>query len=130
MKPGEYLLDSSAGPIEANANRKTRRVAVKNTGDRPIQVGSHFHFFETNTSLSFDRAMTYAMRLNIASGTAVRFEPGQEKEVELTDFAGSRIVHGFQGWVEGSLDDPATRAAAMESARKAGLLSQEEGTKR
>lgn len=130
MRPGEYLLDSSAGPIEANANRKTKRVVVQNTGDRPIQVGSHFHFFETNASLSFDRAAAYGMHLNIASGTAVRFEPGEEKEVELADFAGRRVIHGFQGWVEGSLDDPATRAAAIERAQKTGLLSLGEGTQR
>ena len=125
MKPGEYLLDVDAGPIEANANRVTKPVVVRNTGDRPIQVGSHFHFFETNTSLWFDRAAAYGMRLNIAAGTAVRFEPGEEKEVELTDFAGSRVIHGFQGWVGGALDDTATRAGAMERARRGGALPPE-----
>ena len=129
MKPGEYLLDSDAGPIDANTNRKTQRVVVKNTGDRPIQVGSHFHFFETNSSLAFDRPAAYGMRLNIASGTAVRFEPGEEKEVELTDFAGARVIHGFQGLVEGALDDTATRAAAITRGRKLGFLSREEGKK-
>jgi len=130
MKPGEYLLEFGAGPLEANTGRKTKRVVVKNTGDRPIQVGSHFHFFETNAALLFDRAAAYGMRLNIASGTAVRFEPGEEKEVDLADFAGDRVIHGFHGLVEGALDDTATRAAVMERARKSGLLSHEEGTKR
>lgn len=127
MKPGEYLFDSDAAPIEANAKRKTHRLFVKNTGDRPIQVGSHFHFFETNASLSFDRAAAYGMRLNIASGTAVRFEPGEEKEVQLTDLAGRRVIHGFSGLVEGVLDDAKVRAEALARARKAGFLHQAEG---
>ncbi|HUI51508.1 MAG TPA: urease subunit beta [Terriglobales bacterium] len=127
MIPGEYLLDPDANPIEANANRKVQRVLVRNTGDRPVQVGSHYHFFETNAWLAFDRAKAYGKRLNIASGTAVRFEPGEEKEVELTDFAGARVIHGFLGLVEGALDHPATRAEAIERARKAGLLAHEEG---
>jgi urease subunit beta len=130
VKPGEYLLNLDAGPIEANAERRTVRVLVKNAGDRPIQVGSHFHFFETNASLLFERATAYGMRLNIASGTAVRFEPGEEKEVELTDFGGRRIVHGFSGLVDGELDDDGTRAEAMERARKAGFASHREGTNR
>jgi urease subunit beta len=130
MKPGEYLLDLDSGAIEANAGRRTESVLVKNAGDRPIQVGSHFHFFETNASLLFDRAAAYGMRLNIASGTAVRFEPGEEKEVELTDFGGRRIVHGFSGLVEGDLDDDRTRAEAMEGARKAGFLSHGKGISR
>src|SRR5271156_1399241 len=95
MKPGEYFLDSNAGDIEANAGRKTVRVLVSNTGDRPIQVGSHFHFFETNASLSFDRDAAYGMRLNIAAGTAARFEPGEQKEVELTEFGGQRVIRGL-----------------------------------
>jgi urease beta subunit len=130
MKPGEYLLDLDAGPIEANAGRRTARVLVKNTGDRPIQVGSHFHFFETNASLLFGRATAYGMRLNIASGTAVRFEPGEEKEVELTDFGGRRIVCGFNGLVSGALDDDQARAEAIERARRAGFPSHSEGTSR
>jgi urease beta subunit len=125
MKPGEYLLDLEAGPIEANIGARTTRVLVKNTGDRPIQVGSHYHFFETNASLSFDRKGAYGMRLNIASGTAVRFEPGEEKEVELTDFGGRRIIHGFNGLVEGVLDDARTRADSLDKARKAGFSSLE-----
>jgi urease subunit beta len=130
MKPGEYLLDQDAGPVEANVGRRTVRVLVKNAGDRPIQVGSHFHFFETNASLLFDRAAAYGMRLNIASGTAVRFEPGEEKEVEVTDFGGRRIVHGFSGLVEGELDDDRTRAEVIERARKAGFLSHGERNSR
>jgi len=130
MKPGEYLLDLDAGPVEANVGRRTARVLVKNTGDRPIQVGSHFHFFETNGSLLFDRTAAYGMRLNIASGTAVRFEPGEEKEVELTDFGGRRIVHGFSGLVAGALDDARARADAMERVRKAAFSPHGEGTSR
>jgi urease beta subunit len=127
MKPGEDFLDTTAGPIGANAGRKTLRLLIKNTGDRPIQVGSHYHFFETNASLSFDRAAAYGMRLNIASGTAIRFEPGEEKEVELTNFAGSRIVHGFNGLVAGPLDDANARANAIDQAHKAGFASSSKG---
>jgi urease subunit beta len=130
MKPGEYLLDLAAGSIEANVGRKTSRVLVKNKGDRPIQVGSHYHFFETNASLSFDRETSYGMRLNIAAGTAVRFEPGEEKEVELTSFGGARTVHGFNGLVAGVLDDARTRTESLDRARKAGFSSHEEGKKR
>jgi urease subunit beta len=126
MKPGEYLLDLAAGPIEANMGRKISRVLVRNTGDRPIQVGSHYHFFETNASLSFDRRAAYGMRLNIASGTAVRFEPGEEKEVDLTDFGGRRIIHGFNGLVEGILDDARSRSESLDRARKAGFSPREE----
>jgi urease subunit beta len=126
MKPGEYLLDLTAGPIEANVGRKVSRVLVKNTGDRPIQVGSHFHFFETNASLSFDRGAAYGTRLNIASGTAVRFEPGEEKEVELTDFGGRRIIRGFNGLVEGVLDDAGWRAESLDRARRDGFNSRDE----
>jgi urease subunit beta len=129
MKPGEYLLDLEAGPVEANAGRRTARLLVKNAGDRPIQVGSHFHIFEANASLLFDRAAAYGMRLNIASGTAVRFEPGEEKEVQLTDFGGARIVHGFSGLVDGKLDDDRARAAAIERARKAGFSIDREGSR-
>jgi urease subunit beta len=130
MKPGEYLLDLAAGPIEANIGRKTARVLVKNTGDRPIQVGSHYHFFETNSSLSFDRESAYGMRLNIAAGTAVRFEPGEEKEVLLTNFGGGRIIHGFNGLVGGALDDAGAPAEASAKAQKAGFSSPHPGQKR
>ena len=101
MIPGEYLLES--GDIEANVGRRTLELTVENTGDRPIQVGSHYHFAETNAALRFDRAKAHGMRLNIASGTAVRFEPGQQRSVELVAFAGERVVHGFRGLVGGKL---------------------------
>ena len=101
MIPGELFTD--AGDIEINPGRKTVKVTVANTGDRPIQVGSHYHFFETNSALSFDRALTRGFRLNIAAGTAVRFEPGQEREVELVQYAGDRKVFGFNGQVMGKL---------------------------
>lgn len=123
MKPGEYLLDSSAGPILANVGRRTLVVLVRNTGDRPVQVGSHFHFFETNAELSFDRAGAYGMRLNVPAGTAVRFEPGEEKEVELTEFAGHRIIHGFNGLVEGAVDGGGVRERAIEKAANAKFQS-------
>ena len=120
MKPGEYIL-SEAGPIEANVGRRTVRLLVKNTGDRPIQVGSHYHFFETNRSLAIDRGAAYGMRLNIAAGTAVRFEPGEEKQIELTDFAGSRLAYGGNGLVEGPLDEPGAREKAVANARSGGF---------
>ena len=101
MVPGEYIFD---GPeLELNANRPVVTVKVNNTGDRPVQVGSHYHFFETNDALSFDREAAYGMRLNIAAGTAVRFEPGQTRTIELVDYAGDRKVYGFQGRVMGKL---------------------------
>jgi len=95
MKPGEYLLESKA--IEANVGRKTARLLVKHTGDRPVQIGSHYHFFEVNDALDFERAKASGMRLNIAAGTSVRFEPGEEKEVEVVEFAGERVVLGHKG---------------------------------
>jgi urease subunit beta len=101
MIPGELLLAS--GDIELNAARPTVTVKVANTGDRPIQVGSHYHFYETNAALSFDREATRGFRLNIAAGTAVRFEPGQERQVELVAYAGERKVYGFQGKIMGAL---------------------------
>jgi urease subunit beta len=101
MIPGEMKIE--AGEIELNAGRRTLKLKVANTGDRPIQVGSHYHFFETNDALAFDRAAARGMRLNIAAGTAVRFEPGQARTVELVDYAGERKVYGFQGKVQGAL---------------------------
>ena len=101
MVPGEMQV--AAGEIELNAGRRTLTLEVANTGDRPIQVGSHYHFFETNEGLRFDRAAARGMRLNIAAGTAVRFEPGQTRTVELVDYAGDRRVYGFQGKVQGAL---------------------------
>ena len=99
--PGELLIDD--GPLDLNSGRRSLTVVVVNTADRPIQVGSHYHFAETNQALRFDRAATRGMRLNIASGTAVRFEPGQQRTVELVDYSGSREVWGFQGQVQGKL---------------------------
>ncbi len=102
MIPGEIVtLD---GDIELNAGRPVRRLTVANAGDRPIQVGSHYHFAETNPALHFDRALARGCRLDIAAGTAVRFEPGQEREVELVDYAGGREVYGFRAEVMGPLE--------------------------
>lgn len=103
MNPGEYLLDDTAGDIEANAGRSTAQVLVKHTGDRPVQVGSHYHFFEVNRALQFERGVARGMRLNIAAGTSVRFEPGEEKEVSLVAFGGTREVYGHNGLVNGPL---------------------------
>jgi urease subunit beta len=101
MVPGELLTD---GPdLTLNPGRRTLSMVVENAGDRPIQVGSHYHFAETNGALSFDRAAAHGMRLNIASGTAVRFEPGQQRTVELVDYSGDRIVFGFRGLTQGKL---------------------------
>ncbi len=101
MIPGEIITEN--GSIELNSARRTQTISVANTGDRPIQVGSHYHFFETNEALTFARASARGMRLNIAAGTAVRFEPGQTRTVELVDMAGSRVIYGFQGKVMGAL---------------------------
>lgn len=102
MIPGELLIDN--GDIELNKDRKTISIRVANTGDRPVQVGSHYHFYETNSALQFDRQATRGYRLNIPAGTAVRFEPGQEREVELVAYAGERKVFGFNAAIMGSLD--------------------------
>lgn len=99
MIPGELL--TAAGDHTLNPGRRTLTVVVQNTADRPIQVGSHYHFAETNGALQFDRQAAHGMRLNIASGTAVRFEPGQQRTVELVDFAGDRRIYGFRGLVQG-----------------------------
>ncbi|HQT32233.1 MAG TPA: urease subunit beta [Thiobacillus sp.] len=101
MIPGE--MQTQPGEIELNVGRATQVLEVANTGDRPIQVGSHYHFHETNTALAFDRERARGMRLNIAAGTAVRFEPGQTRTVELVAYAGERKVYGFQGRIMGSL---------------------------
>lgn len=101
MVPGELITD--AGAIDLTPGRRTVTLVVENAGDRPIQVGSHYHFAETNAGLRFDRAAAHGMRLNIASGTAVRFEPGQQRTVELVDYAGDRMVYGFRGLVQGPL---------------------------
>ena len=109
MIPGQF--DIQPGDIELNVGRRTVKVKIANSGDRPIQVGSHFHFFETNDALRFERDLAYGMRLNIAAGTAVRFEPGQERTVELVALAGARKVYGFNGRVMGALDNKPQRAA-------------------
>ncbi|MBF0552822.1 MAG: urease subunit beta [Deltaproteobacteria bacterium] len=101
MIPGEMI--PAAGRIELNAGRPTVSLTVANTGDRPIQVGSHFHFYETNAALQFDRGPTRGFRLNIPAGTAIRFEPGQRREVELVAYAGARRIYGFNGLVMGAL---------------------------
>ena len=101
MIPGELLLEQGEHPL--NPGRRTVTLVVRNTGERPIQVGSHYHFAETNGALDFDRAAARGMRLNIASGLAVRFEPGQQRTVELVEYAGARVVHGFRGQVAGPL---------------------------
>jgi urease subunit beta len=101
MIPGELLEAPGDHPL--NPGRRTLTVVVSNTADRPIQVGSHYHFAETNGALGFDRDAARGMRLNIASGTAVRFEPGQQRTVELVDFGGDRVIHGFRGLVQGKL---------------------------
>lgn len=101
MNPGELLTDP--GELVLNPGRRCTTLVVENASDRPIQVGSHYHFAETNAGLRFDRTAAHGMRLNIASGTAVRFEPGQQRTVELVDFAGGRVVFGFRGLVQGTL---------------------------
>jgi len=101
MIPGEIITDE--GEHALNTGRRTLTLVVQNTADRPIQVGSHYHFAETNGALGFDRAAAKGMRLNIASGSAVRFEPGQQRTVELVDYAGERVVYGFRGLTQGTL---------------------------
>lgn len=114
MIPGEYIL--SEGEIEANKGRKTVRLSVANTGDRPVQVGSHFHFFEANKALEFDRGKALGMRLNIPAGTAVRFEPGEEKDVTLVELGGKKAVYGLNSLTEGAVRSPATADRANRKA--------------
>ena len=117
MIPGEYLLGE--GDIEANVGRRTVQLTVANTGDRPIQVGSHFHFFEANRALRFERARSFGLRLNVPAGTAVRFEPGDEKKVTLVALAGKRTVFGLNGLTGGFT--AVAKAAALKRARKQGF---------
>jgi urease beta subunit len=119
MIPGEYLLGD--GDIEANVGRRTVQLTVANTADRPIQVGSHFHFFEANRGLRFDREKAFGMRLNVPAGTAVRFEPGDEKVVTLVELAGAREVYGLNALTDGSAGTPG-RAASVERAKAGGFL--------
>jgi urease beta subunit len=122
MIPGEILVDEHATDIEANAGRAVVSLLVQHTGDRPIQVGSHFHFFEVNRALRFDRTPAYGMRLNIPSGTAVRFEPGDAKEVTLVALAGARIAYGGSGLVQGALDDPQVKPAVLARLAATGFV--------
>lgn len=119
MKPGEII--TCEGDLILNAGRPTAELKIVNTGDRPIQVGSHFHFFEVNRALSFDRKAAFGMRLDIPSGTAVRFEPGETKTVVLTAIGGSRRVFGLNGLTRGALDDEFIRSAAFERAASSGF---------
>lgn len=119
MIPGEYIL--SEGDVLCNKNRKTIKVTVKNTGDRPLQVGSHTHFFETNRALDFPRKKAFGYRLNIAAGTSVRFEPGDTKEVELCEFGGSKVCYGFNGLTMGSLKSQSIKKSALEKAKSFGF---------
>lgn len=120
LPPGETL--PSDDPVTLNAGRETTTVAVENTGDRPVQVGSHFHFFEVNPALSFDREATYGYRLDVPAGTAIRFEPGQTQFVDLVAVGGDRVIRGFGGLVNGPLDDDAVRERALERAAERGYL--------
>ena len=122
MIPGEYRLKGD--PIIANANRRVVTLDVANAADRPIQVGSHFHFLEANRALQFDRAAAFGMRLNIPAGTAVRFEPGDSKRVELTEIAGAKAIYGLNALTDGPAND-ANKPAAMKRAREKGFLQTE-----
>ncbi len=119
MIPGEYFLLHE--PIEANSRRRVTTLLIKNTGDRPIQVGSHYHFFEVNRALVFEREKTFGMRLNIPAGTALRFEPGQEREVQLVEFGGTKTVYGLNGLTEGNIDHAETKRAALERVKTRGF---------
>ena len=119
MTPGEYLIKE--GEIELNKGRPTIRLTVSNTGDRPVQVGSHFHFFEVNKELVFDREKAFSLRLDIPAGTAVRFEPGQEKEVALVALGGNRIVRGLNSLTNGSVEEASVRRRAFEAAKQKGF---------
>ncbi|MBX5451219.1 MAG: urease subunit beta [Thermogemmatispora sp.] len=132
MAPGAYVL--AEGEIVLNAGRRTARLRVRNRGDRPVQVGSHYHFFEVNPALLFERAAAYGMRLNIAAGTAVRFEPGEEKEVTLVAFGGRQAIYGHRGQVNGPLwarpplsQPPADEADEAKASDGTGPVSDEEG---
>lgn len=121
MIPGEYILREE--PIEGNVGRNTVTIAVVNTGDRPVQIGSHFHFFEVNRQLRFNRSLAFAMRLNIAAGTAVRFEPGEEKEVELVSFGGAKIISGFGNLVGGDTTAKEAKQKALNKLSQQGYKS-------
>ncbi|MFC7279294.1 urease subunit beta [Paractinoplanes rhizophilus] len=124
MIPGEWLLSDE--PIEINRGRRTVRLPVRNTGDRPIQVGSHFHFFEVNRALGFDRAAALGMRLNVPSGQSIRFEPGDERDVDLVEFGGPARVAGFNGLLDGAASNPRSRARARGRALERGFTGAED----
>jgi urease beta subunit len=112
MIPGEYILDGD--DLELNAGRRVVTLSVNNTGDRPVQIGAHYHFFEVNRALILDREKAYGMRLDLPSGTSARFEPGEVKNVQLIPYGGRRTVYGFNGLVMGRLDDPYTRQTSLK----------------
>jgi urease subunit beta len=116
MIPGEYILGK--GDIECNVGRATTNIIVVNTGDRPVQIGSHFHFFEVNTQMQFEREKAFGMRLNIPAGTAVRFEPGEEKEVELVSFGGNRKIFGFSNLTDGAIAEENKNSALSKAKDK------------
>jgi urease subunit beta len=118
MIPGEYILSSE--PVICNENRKTTKVTVKNTGDRPCQVGSHTHFFEVNRALDFPREKSFGYRLNIPAGTSIRFEPGDSKDVELCELGGKRVCFGFNALTMGSLNSQVIKNSAIEKAKRLG----------
>ena len=119
MIPGEYfLLDE---PVEANSGKRRRTLIIRNAGDRPIQVGSHYHFFEVNRALVFEREKAFGARLNIPAGTALRFEPGQEREVQIVEFGGTKTVCGLNGLTEGNIDNAETKRAALERLKAKGF---------
>jgi urease beta subunit len=120
MIPGEYKL--AEGDVIANEGRREIELEIANTGDRPIQVGSHFHFFEVNRALRFDRAQAFGMRLNIPAGTAVRFEPGDSKRVELTEIAGAKAVYGLNNLTDGPADEK-SKSSALERAQAQGFAA-------
>ena len=119
MIPGEYFLSHKT--IEANSGRRVTRLLIRNTGDRPIQVGSHYHFFEVNRALVFEREKAFGTRLNIPAGTALRFEPGQEREVQLVEFGGTKTVCGLNGLTEGNVADAETKRAALVRVKTRGF---------
>lgn len=123
MIPGEIIVKNKE--IVCNEGKRTEKITVSNTGDRPIQVGSHFHFFEVNKALEFDRKATFGMRLDIASGTAVRFEPGEEKEVTLVEIGGRKEIHGFSGLTEGNISDDKVREKSFKKAKELGFKGAE-----
>jgi len=116
IEPGEYFVNE--GEIALNENKELTTIQVENRGDRPVQIGSHYHFFEVNKELAFDRAQAYGKRLDVPAGTSVRFEPGSIKEINLIDFSGKRYMSGFNGLVEGFLDDVSTKENAMKNLEK------------